>query len=76
MRGCSQKEAGLASLALPLLSSAIVPIGKTVGKAVFLGGIASQGIGSLFKKTLGGKRKRKRKSLFKRKVTFCRYLKA
>ena len=73
MRRCSQKGAGLASLALPLLSSAIVPIGKTVGKAV-LGGIASQEIGSLFKKILGGKRKRK--SLFKRKVTFRRYLKA
>ena len=37
MRRRSQKGAGLASLALPLLSSAIVPIGKTVGKAV-LGG--------------------------------------
>ena len=73
MRRRSQKDAGLASLVLPLLSSAIVPIGKTVGKA-FLEGIASQGIGSLFKKILGGKRKRK--SLFKRKVTFRRYLKA
>ena len=71
MRRRSQKDAGLASLVLPLLSSAIVPIGKTVGKA-FLEGIASQGIGSLFKKILGGKRK----SLFKRKVTFRRYLKA
>ena len=75
MRRRSQKGAGLTSLALPLLSSAIVPIGKTVGKAV-LGGIASQGIGSLFKKVLGGKRKRKRKNFFKRKVTFRRYLKA
>ena len=73
MRRRSKKGAGLASLALPLLSIAIVPIGKTVGKAV-LGGIASQGIGSLFKKMLGGKRKRK--SLFKRKVTFLPYLKA
>ena len=75
MRRHRQKGAGLASLALPLLSSAIVPIGKTVSKAV-LGGIASQGIGSLFKKILGGKRKRKRRSLFQRKVTFRRYLKA
>ena len=75
MRRRSKKGAGLASLALPLLSTAIVPVGKTVGKAVF-GEIASQGIGSLFKKILGGKRKRKRKSLFKRKVTFRRYLKA
>ena len=74
MRRRSKKGAGLASLALPLLSIAIVPIGKTVGKAVLGGGIASQGIGSLFKKMLGGKRKRK--SLFKRKVTFRPYLKA
>ena len=63
MRRRSQKGARLASLALPLLSSAIVPIGKNVGKAV-LGGIASQGIGSLFKKILGGKRKKKKRSLF------------
>ena len=63
---------GLLSIGLPLARAALPFIGKKLGKAV-LGRIAGHGVASLFKKIIGGKRKRRTR--LRRRARFRRYIK-